>query len=151
VIVRQPADGPGGRTRGDGLVVVAPAGTVPIAAAFDELVDRYLDSRGDPAVALATGVLAGAREGGEPTLEGCWPWESWRLAAGQHLGRLVLTRARIAADAAADPRTAALPLHLAIEWWAARRGMVGVHLPRPVAHVTGVALDPTQPAGAEPP
>ena len=94
-----------------------------------------------------TNVLAhGLDASGAPMLEGLWPWQPWRLAHGQHLGRvLVVDRALL--DAALtwmrDPGFADHP-HLVVQLFAAVHGVDGGHLPSPVAHLHSVAVDPTQ-------
>jgi hypothetical protein len=127
-------------------VVMAPPRTRPFHDSFRELVGRYRTAVEDRDVALAVGVIAGVSVDGQPTLEGIWPWETWRLTAGQHLGRLLLVRAdvvRAAANFLEHPAVAGQP-HVGIQAWVASAGMRGVHLSRPVAAVEGTTLDPTQ-------
>jgi hypothetical protein len=127
-------------------VLLAPSRTRPLPAAFGELVQRFRSAGQQRDVALVVGVVAGSDADGRPTLEGIWPWETWRLTAGQHLGRLVLARADVVRSAAGfleHPAVVGQP-HVAIQAWVASAGMRGVHLPRPVALVEGTALDPTQ-------
>lgn len=135
-------------------VVVAPAGSEPLQPAFDEMVERFAADHVGRDVALISAVIAGRDADGRPTLEGHWPWETWRLSAGQHLGRLLLVRGDVV-RAVLDPRReggapsppADAPLHLRVQWWAASHAMRGLHLPCPVAVVNGEPLDPTQAAG----
>lgn len=127
----------------DGLVVFAPPGTSPYPSAFGELIDRA--GRGREGVAHWSAVVDGLDADGEPTLEGIWPWEPWRLAAGQHLGRLVAVPAPVVRACSvwfARPELRS-QAHVAVQWWIATRGASGEHLPFPVAHVGGDALDPS--------
>ncbi|MFZ9040896.1 MAG: glycosyltransferase family protein [Ilumatobacteraceae bacterium] len=127
----------------DGLVVVAPAGCRPRPDAFWHLLERAGAFDDRRAGVPWTAVLDGRDADGEPTLEGVWPWEPWRLTSGQHLGRLVVTPSSIVRSAADwfDEEFRGHP-HVAIQGWVAAHGGVGRHLPTPVAHVTGAPLDP---------
>jgi len=121
--------------------LVAPEGTM---LHVDE---RRLVEAADASGAALVNLLAHGRDDrGTPMLEGCWPWEPWRLRHGQHLGRVLLVDADVL-DAAqrwlADPAFAAHP-HLAVELFAAVHGLRGEHRPCPVAELRGVVVDPTQ-------
>jgi hypothetical protein len=94
-----------------------------------------------------TNVLAhGLDAAGAPMLEGLWPWQPWRLAHGQHLGR-VLVVDRALHDAALawmrDPGFADHP-YLAVQLFAAVHGVEGGHCASPVARIEGVPVDPAQ-------
>ncbi len=121
-------------------VLIAPLGT----QLFDGALAR-MRALLDDGHELVTGVVCGRDIDGEPTLEGVWPWETWRLRAGQHLGRVMLVRgdvSRAAAEWVAEPGFAGVP-HAAIAAWVALHGGRGAHLPSPVGRVVGVPLDPS--------
>lgn len=129
----------------DGFVVFAPSGCCPRPEAFRRLLERagvlVDESLGVPWSAIIDGYDAAA----EPTLEGVWPWEPWRLTAGQHLGRLLVvpsSTVRAAADWFDDVLRG--HPHAVVQGWVAAHGGSGGHLPTPVAHVIGTALDPSQ-------
>jgi hypothetical protein len=120
-------------------VLIAPRGTEPIGAGFERLARLVMDGR--PA---ATGVLVGVGHDGLPTLEGIWPWETFRLGLGQHLGRLMVVHPDVARAAAAwAPASLRRHPHLAVQAFMAATGLEVAHLPTPVARVSGEHLDPT--------
>ncbi len=119
-------------------VLIAPPGT----QLFDGALARMREVLDDDHE-LVTGVVCGVDGDGEPTLEGVWPWETWRLRAGQHLGRVMLVRgdvSRAAADWVASPGFAGAP-HAAIAAWVAVHGGRGAHLATPLGRVVGTPLD----------
>jgi hypothetical protein len=92
-------------------------------------------------------VLAhGLDAAGAPMLEGLWRWEPWRLAHGQHLGR-VLVVDRVLHDAALawmrDPGFADHP-YLVVQLFAAVHGVDGGHLQTPVAQIDSVPVESAQ-------
>ena len=128
---------------GDGLVLIVPPGCRVRSDSFDQLLAAGSD--GGPA-ACWSAVIDGFDESGAPTLEGVWPWEPWRLRSGQHLGRLMVTSAGVLRGAADlfDHEVLRQHPHAAVQAWIASQGGVGGHVPSPVAHVTGIALDVEQ-------
>ena len=125
------------------LVIVAPPGTCPRGVAFERFLDGAMG--GQPASCWSA-IVDGLDVDGEPTLEGIWPWEPWRLRAGYHLGRLVVVRADVVRAAAPwfdDPDLRSHP-HFLLQSWIATHGGTGGHLATPVACVRGTPLDPAQ-------
>jgi hypothetical protein len=121
--------------------LVAPEGTVLHTG------ERRLvaGSAGDGA-AFVNVLAHGIDAQGAPMLEGCWPWEPWRLLHGQHLGRVLLVDRDVLQAALGwvdDPDLRASP-HLAVALFAAAHGLRGAHHPCPAAELRGVAVDPTQ-------
>ena len=137
----------------DGLVLTVPPGCKPRPGPFGQLLELAATYDSDTAAgadpsrpACWTAIIDGLSIDGEPTLEGIWAWEPWRLSAGQHLGRLVLAPAGVFRAAARwfdDPLLRDHP-HLVIAAWVAAHGGAGGHLCVPTASVTGTALDPSQ-------
>jgi hypothetical protein len=128
------------RRLGAQVVVFAPTGT----EYFDDGIARMTAAL-DAEHVLVSAIVCGCDASGEPTLEGIWPWETWRLRAGQHLGRLLVVRGdvvRAAAGWLADPGFAGAP-HAAIAAWVAVHGGRGAHVSTPVARVQGTVLDPS--------
>ena len=126
-------------------VVFAPPGLVPLPGGLQRLL-AALDG-----FSLVAGVVFGTGAAGEPTLEGIWPWQTWRLGAGQHVGRFLAVRGdvvRAAADWLAAPGFAGAP-HVAIAAWVAAHGGAGGHMSTPVARVVGFPLDPAQAVPAD--
>lgn len=127
------------RRRAGMRVLLAAPGTAPLGDGVNEMLASV-----DGSIALVTAVVAGRDRDGAPTLEGFWPFEGWRVAAGGHAGRLLAVDGelvRAAASWLADPIFAGAP-HVALAAWVARHGLATAHLPYPVAEVRGTPLDP---------
>jgi len=118
-------------------VLIAPVGFRPFPAVVE--MERL-------AAPVVNAVVAGVTADGSPTLDGWTPWEPWRLERGQHLGLVVLAEADVVAAAAAllaDPILRDWP-SLCVQITAARMGLEGAHVAKPVGSIAGVLLDPLQ-------
>jgi hypothetical protein len=125
--------------RGDRWALVAPPGT-----ALSSPLGAIVRAAGEPPL---TNVLAhGLDDAARPMLEGIWPWQPWRLAHGQHLGRVLVVDRQLHDAALAwmrDPEFADHP-HLSVQLFAAVHRIAGGHHASPAARIEGVAVDPGQ-------
>jgi len=95
---------------------------------------------------LVTFVVDGLDAEGRPMLEGVWPWEPWRLANGQHLGRAMIVDDDLLAAATrwiSEPWVVDQP-HLAVQLFAVVHGVAATHVPRPVGSLVDTVVDPGQ-------
>ena len=125
--------------RGDRWVLMAPPGTT-----LSSPVESIVRAAGQP---LFTNVLAhGLDASGGPMLEGIWPWQPWRLAHGQHLGRVLVVDRALRDAALAWLREPGFVDHpyLAVQLFAAVHGVQGGHHPTPAAVIEGSPVDPSQ-------
>ncbi|MGB0112936.1 MAG: hypothetical protein WBP59_06920 [Ilumatobacteraceae bacterium] len=117
----------------------------PVAVAPDGV--RFREPLTLPAGrAFSTCIVEGIDADQRPTLEGIWPWESWRLRHGQHLGRVLVVDPDLLAAVRrwiTEPWALAHP-HVAVQLFSAVHGVRGHHVPRPLASLHGVPLDPEQ-------
>lgn len=128
-----------------GWMVVAPAGT-EIQAGLDQLVELGGGH-------LITNVLvAGFDQTGAAMLEGIWPWQPWRLVAGQHLGRVLIVETAVYDAALAWNSDADLAVehpHLVMQAYGVVHGLSGGHVARPLARSLGWPVDPAQSVPAD--
>ncbi|MEM9513414.1 MAG: hypothetical protein AAGA42_01045 [Actinomycetota bacterium] len=94
--------------------------------------------------AVAVGA-SGRDAGGQPTLEGLWPWEPWRLIHGQHLGRVMCVAPSLYRAArrwlGGEPWADVLP-HLAVQVFAAAHGLELTHWSAPIVDLGDTPADP---------
>lgn len=124
-----------GATAGRSSTLLAPPGT-----RFREQAPVLSDGE-----LLTTFIVDGADATGVPTLEGVWPWEPWRLRYGQHLGRTMVVDDELikATHRWISEPWVAEHEHVAVQLFAVVHGIIGTHVPRPIARVQGSALDPS--------
>ena len=139
-----PLRAPGGIERARVRLDRATAGGWELVAPPDTQLARPIEEIAGDAAEPFVAVAAHGEGADGPMLEGFWPWEPWRLRYGQHLGRVLITRAWFlrAARRFADRQCPILPDHLAVEAYAAVRGVAGAHRSAPLAQLA-VPVDPT--------